>query len=189
MVFTFQLTESALTMAIVGIMQVVPSIIFSGVIGVYIDKLDRKKVMIASHIVRIITAVCIPMVEVFSNYVPLLAPVDFIYVIVFIYSIANVFFYPARNASIPNVAELDELVTANSLSQLTYQLVTLMFMPIGGILVEMLAPDYYIAFMLDASTFLISAIAIASVKTSLKPKRLEKAEDSFRKQLMDGASV
>ncbi|MBD3407135.1 MAG: MFS transporter [Candidatus Lokiarchaeota archaeon] len=27
------------------------------------------------------------------------------------------------------------------------------------------------------------------MKTSLKPKRLEKAEDSFRKQLMDGASV
>jgi len=184
--FAFELTGSPMVMAIIAMVETAPAILLAGVIGVYIDRWDRKKVLIASDIVRVATALMIPFVAIMPSFLP---PIYWLYIITFTFSVANAFFYPARSASIPNLVETKDLVTANSLSQMTFQLITLIVTPLGGVLVAVTRPDYFIAFAIDASTFALSAVFIWSISTSLVPKVTSDREQSFARDLLDGASV
>ncbi|MHA1934336.1 MAG: MFS transporter [Candidatus Thorarchaeota archaeon] len=186
MFFAFELTGSPMAMALLAMVQVAPVILLAGVIGVYIDRWDRKRVMIASDIVRVGTSLTFPFVTLLPAILP---PEYWLYLVAFIYATANAFFYPARNASIPNLVELEDLVPANSLSQMTYQLVTLIVTPIGGVIVALIRPDYFLAFAIDAVSFAVSAIAIWTISTSLVPKVVFEKEDSFFGELIEGARV
>ncbi len=183
--FAYALTGSAISMAILAIIQTAPVVIFAGFVGVYVDRFDRKKIMIASDIIRAIAIIMIPVSINFSHIMP---EIYWIYLFTFIYSCASVWFFPSRSASIPNLVEGEELVAANSLAQMTFQIVQLIVPPIGGMLVAFLAPDYFFAFAIEATTFVISAISLSGISRSLKPvSTMEK--ESLRTQIVEGARI
>jgi MFS family permease len=184
--FAFALTGSELAMAGLAMVQVIPLILFSGLIGVYVDRWDRKKIMIASDITRGFVTILFPLVTFFPSF---LTPLTWLYVLGFIYSTANAFFFPSRNASIPRLVDAKDLVTANSLSQMTFQLVTLIFTPLGGALMAFLAPDYFFGFLIDALTFFASALILLTIRTSLVPDSTKEAEKSYIREIRDAASL
>ncbi|MFQ5833929.1 MAG: MFS transporter [Candidatus Thorarchaeota archaeon] len=182
--YAYDLTGSALAMAILAMAQTAPVVIFAGFIGVYIDRWNRKTIMIASDLARAVLILLIPLAPLLPS---VLAPIEWVYLLTFLYAVANAWFFPTRNASIPNVVETDELVTANSLSQMTFQIVQLTIPPLGGVLVALLAPDYFLAFAINSITFILSAIALRGIKTSLIPKDAVENKESVRSQVVQGA--
>lgn len=184
--FAFALTGSELAMAGLAMTQVFPLILFSGIIGVYIDRWDRKKIMILSDVVRAIVTLLYPLVVFFPAY---LDPIVWLYILAFIYATANAFFFPARSASIPNLVKSDELITANSLSQMTFQVVTLVFTPLGGALMAFLAPDYFMGFLLDASTFIASGFVLLTIRTSLVPQMVPDIERSYLHEMREAGGL
>ena len=183
MFYAFSLTGSAMSMAILAMVQTIPVVIFAGFVGVYVDQWNRKKIMVASDIVRAVTILFIPLTIYFPTFLP---TIYWVYILTFIYASANAWFFPARSASIPNLVEGDELVAANSLSQMTFQVVQLVVPPVGGILVALLAPDYFLAFAITAMTFVFSAIALRGIKTNLIPTRRDLDKESLRSQIIEG---
>jgi DHA3 family macrolide efflux protein-like MFS transporter len=181
--YAYDLTGSAMAMAILTMIEVLPVVVFAGFVGVYVDRWNRKKIMIVSDIVRAITILLIPLTIHFPSSLP---TIYWVYLLTFIYATANAWFFPARSASIPNLVEGDELVTANSLSQMTFQVVQLVVPPLGGILVALLAPDYFLAFAITSMTFIFSAAALNGVITDLKPKRQQRDHESLRAQIIQG---
>ncbi|MHA2179577.1 MAG: MFS transporter [Candidatus Thorarchaeota archaeon] len=184
MFYAFDLTGSAMSMAILAMAQVLPVVVFAGFVGVYVDQWNRKKIMIASDVVRAITILLIPLTVYFPTVMP---TIYWVYLLTFIYATANAWFFPARSASIPNLVEGDELVAANSLSQMTFQVVQLVVPPVGGLLVALLAPDYFLAFALTSSTFVFSAFALRGIITNLIPDRSVDDKESLMKQIAQGA--
>ncbi|MHA2222885.1 MAG: MFS transporter [Candidatus Thorarchaeota archaeon] len=184
MFYAFDLTGSAMSMAILAMAQVLPVVVFAGFVGVYVDQWNRKKIMIASDVVRAITILLIPLTVYFPTVMP---TIYWVYLLTFIYATANAWFFPARSASIPNLVEGDELVAANSLSQMTFQVVQLVVPPVGGLLVALLAPDYFLAFALTSSTFVFSAFALRGIRTNLIPDRSVDDKESLMKQIAQGA--
>jgi MFS family permease len=180
--FAFALTGSELAMAGLAMVQVIPLILFSGLIGVYVDRWDRKKIMIASDITRGAVTILFPFVIFFPSF---LSPLAWLYVLGFIYSTANAFFYPSRSASVPRLVDAQELITANSLSQMTYQMVTLIFTPLGGALMAFLAPDYFYGFLIDALTFFASGFILLTIRTSLIPDSTSNKEKSYIREIKD----
>lgn len=83
----------------------VPSIIFALLAGAYVDHMDRKKVLVATNIIR---AVLVLMLLFFDNN--LLA----IYLLVFAVSVFSQFFIPAEAAAMPRLVKKRDLSTANS---------------------------------------------------------------------------
>lgn len=83
----------------------VPSIIFALLAGAYVDHLDRKKVLVATNIIR---AVLVLVLLFFDNN--LIA----IYLIVFAISVFSQFFIPAEAAAMPRLVKKRDLTTANS---------------------------------------------------------------------------
>lgn len=184
MFYAYGLTGSPMAMAILAMVQTIPVVLFAGFIGVYVDQWNRKKIMVASDIIRAITILFIPLTIYFPSFIP---TIYWVYLLTFIFATANAWFFPARSASIPNLVEGNELVAANSLSQMTFQVVQLIVPPLGGILVALLAPDYFMAFAITAMTFLISAIALKGIETNLIPSRDVTDRDTLRAQIIQGA--
>ncbi|MFW9834041.1 MAG: MFS transporter [Candidatus Thorarchaeota archaeon] len=184
MFYAYDLTGSTMAMAILAIAQTLPIVAFAGPIGVYIDQWDRKKIMVTSDLIRAIAILLIPLTLYFPSSLP---TIYWVYLLTFLYATANAWFFPARSASIPNLVEGDELVAANSLSQMTFQVVQLVVPPIGGILVALLAPNYFIAFAINSATFIFSAFAIYRIGANLIPNRESDNMESLASQIKQGA--
>ena len=184
MFYAFDLTGSALAMALLAIAQTLPVVAFAGPIGVYIDRWNRKTIMVASDVVRAIVILLIPLTVFFPSFMP---TIYWVYFLTFLYATANAWFFPARSASIPNLVEGDELVAANSLSQMTFQVVQLVVPPLGGILVALLAPDYFLAFAINSAAFIFSAVALRGIATNLVPNRDGDDKESLMAQIKQGA--
>ncbi|MBN2230471.1 MAG: MFS transporter [Candidatus Thorarchaeota archaeon] len=181
--YAYELTGSAMAMAILAMAETIPVVIFAGFIGVYVDRWNRKTIMVISDLIRCVTIILIPLTIHFPTFIP---TIYWVYLLTFIFATANAWFFPARSASIPNLVQADELVSANSLSQMTFQVVQLVVPPLGGILVALLAPDYFMAFAITSMTFAISAFALGGIVTDLRPDNTSVSDESLRVQIVQG---
>jgi MFS family permease len=184
--YAFWITGSELAMAGLAMVQILPMVLFSGIIGVYIDRWDRKKIMIAADIVRAVATFLYPFVSFFPSF---LTPLAWLYILAFVYATSNAFFFPARSASIPRLVAREELVTANSLAQMTFNMVSLIFTPLGGALMAFVAPDYFIGFLIDASTFIASGFVLVTIRTSLVPEKIPDVERSYIGELREAVGI
>ncbi|MFX1579259.1 MAG: MFS transporter [Promethearchaeota archaeon] len=184
--YAFALTGSELAMAGLAMVQILPMVLFSGVIGVYIDRWDRKRVMISADIVRAIVTFLYPFTSFFPSFI---SPINWLYILAFFYATSNAFFFPARSASIPRLVEREDLVTANSLAQMTFQLVALVFTPAGGALMAIVAPNYLIGFLIDSSTFIASGVVLFTIRSSLVPEMKPEIERSYIREMREAGKI
>ena len=84
----------------------IPSLFVGLIAGVFVDRFSRKKIMIASDLIR--------SVLVFS--IPFLIQINIVllYVVVILASSVKQFFDPAKQSVLPDVASEEELAAANS---------------------------------------------------------------------------
>jgi len=128
-----------------------PAIVLGPIAGVFVDRYNKKKVMILCDLAR-------------AAIVPLLIFADSliqVYIIVFFISSISRFFYPARSAMIPSIVKREQLLVANSLSNSTYEFSAIAGYAIGGMLVGILGVK--MVFIIDSISFLVSALFILMV--------------------------
>lgn len=140
----------------------VPNAILLLVGGVWADRLPRRLVMLGSDVIRgvLMFAVC----------GALLAGVGGIGVLVALmalYGAAEAFFRPALSGIVPQTVSADHLQEAYGLLSTTPALGIAIGGAVGGVAVAAFGPAGAIA--LDASTFVISAICLAFMKTRGEP--------------------
>ena len=88
----------------------VPSVLFSALAGVYIDRIDRRLVLIATNVLRAALLVAVFLV---GNNIGLVLLLNIAFATV------TTFFAPAEAAMIPELVPREQLVAANSLFTLT----------------------------------------------------------------------
>jgi MFS family permease len=122
------------------------------VAGVLLDRLDRKKIMIASDLVRAAIAIL------FLLAIPQ-GRTWLLFLLSGLLMFASPFFTSGRAAILPSIATKDELHTANSLTQLTQWTTVTIGSFLGGASVS--GFGYRIAFLFNAISFLFSAACIS----------------------------
>ncbi|MGH9779269.1 MAG: MFS transporter [Candidatus Acidiferrales bacterium] len=130
-----------------------PWALLGPVAGVFVDRWDLKRTMIASDVVR-------------GGLVLLLAWVSDVYQVYAVVSAlgtVSTFFVPAQNAIIPLLVRREELLVANSINAQTLQLNKIVGPAAAGLLVA--AAGEVVCFYLDSLSFLLSA-ALLSVLTA-----------------------
>ncbi|MDO8914950.1 MAG: MFS transporter, partial [Coriobacteriia bacterium] len=107
------------SMAVAGIMiaKIIPSLLLGGVLGVAVDRFDRRKLMIACDLIN--GVLCLGLL--FMNSVPKFEALALIYSITFLMEICNLLVVPAKNALIPALVDERDLAAANGLSYTTQQ--------------------------------------------------------------------
>jgi MFS family permease len=82
------------------------------------------------------------------------------------------FFFPARNAILPNIVSPKDLGMANALSSVTWSVMLAFGTALGGFVAGALG--VYTAFVIDAMSFFLSAVLIAGIRHRRKPEQCEK---------------
>lgn len=126
----------------------IPSLIFGSVAGVFVDRWDRRRVMIVADLVRASLA-ALQLVAVFTKNIPLA------FVIAFSQATIGQFFQPARQAIIPEIVSKELLVAANGLANATSNGLLVVGPALGTSVYYLLGP--VASFSLDSVSFLISA--------------------------------
>ena len=154
-----RISNSPTALGVVGVAWTVPQVITLLWGGVASDRFDRRRVMIGADIARGIPIGIIGLLSI-SNSIELWQ----VFALVAVYGAAEGFFMPAFSAMVPDVVPQDELVGANALDQFVRPL-TLRFAgpAIGGFIIAWVGIGA--AFLIDAVTFFISAVAVASIGT------------------------
>jgi len=145
------LSRSPLALLIPAISIALPQLIFGLVGGVMADRWNRKLVMIGSDVLRGLIVLCILLVNNVQH-------LWILYLTAAGLALVGVFFYPARNAVIPNLVPGELLLAANGLIQGSYIIALIVGPAVAGLAVELWMPA---AILFDSATFLVSAIFIA----------------------------
>lgn len=151
-VFALAMALTHSGMVITGIMlsRAIPAILMGPLAGVLLDRFDRKRIMIASDLVRALVALGFILV-ITQNKIWLL------YLFSGLLMVASPFFSAGRSSILPTIANSKEIHTANSLTQTT-QWTNL---TIGTFLgATVIAIGYKWAFTFNALSFVFSAWAI-----------------------------
>jgi len=156
-ILIYRLTGSALSVGLMLMATAAPSLLVGLVAGVFVDRYDRKKIMIAADLIRAVLVFAIPFLVPYS--------IVWLYVIVMLTSAIGQFFDPAHESVLPEVASEEELAAANSLIAISAFGSTAIGFAASGLLAS--AADIQWAFYLDAFSFLFSAVCILMIH--LKP--------------------
>ena len=146
---------SAVALAKLFFFIVIPVFLIGPIAGVYVDRWDRKRVMIISDILRGILVLSIPFFILFvKSFVP-------IYIAVFLIFVVTRFFYLSKMAIIPDIVPRNMLLIANTLSDTTRMIATFIGVVVAGIMVERLGAVN--GFYVNSLTYFISALFIANM--------------------------
>jgi MFS family permease len=151
----FDRTDSAVWVSALLIADFLPAIVIGLAAGALVDRLPRRRLMIASDLVRVVIFAALPFANDAAMIVALAAVAGF----------ATGFFRPALYAGLPNLLDDEDLPHANSLLQTIENLAWALGPVIGGILVAATGPDA--AYWINAVTFLVSAALLAGIPDRL----------------------
>jgi DHA3 family tetracycline resistance protein-like MFS transporter len=156
----YTVSNAPAALSAVGLAMSVPHVAFLLVGGVVSDRVDRRRVMVVADLVR--GAAMAGLAILAWSGSRSLWPIATVAVV---YGGATAFFGPSFDAIVPEVVPPELLGSANSLDQLVRPLASRLVGPaVGGWIVA--ATGTGAAFLLDAATFLVSAIAVGAMARS-----------------------
>ena len=157
-----KLSDSGMAMAGAMMAKLLPIVLVSPIAGVVVDRVSRKNVMIISDLLRCVVVLGFLLVEDQDA-------LWLVYALVIVEISLSGFFEPARSAIIPSLVPKSDLVTANALSGSTWSVMLAFGAALGGGVVYLFGIK--IAFILDASTFLLSAWFISKIAPQEKSEK------------------
>lgn len=165
------------TLAIGGLMifRMLPAFVVGPVAGVLLDRIDRRKAMVVSDVIRALLIASIP----FATTLPML------YTISFMLETIALIWMPAKDALVPNIVPKRWLVAANSLTLFTtygvFPVGALVFtglVGVGAVLDDQFGTFGGLAFSqenlalwINTLSFIASAVIISRLRFPVIPKR------------------
>jgi MFS family permease len=153
---------------------VIPVALLGPIAGVFIDRWNIKRTMIASDVIRAILAALLGLATMTSQ----------IYVIVFAMSAVSAFFMPAQMVAIPRLVRKEELLVANALNSQTMNFNRIIGPAAASTLVAWASEK--ICFFLDAITFIFSAGLLMLVVLPHVKKEALAEKKAIIRELMEG---
>jgi MFS family permease len=167
LVVVYQESSDPLLLGIVGAARIVPYVLLSVPAGIIVDRYDRRLVLLVTDVARGLIMVALAVIVASDG--PLLAVVA----LAVLATCFSCFFSPAIGAYLPTmVRDERELGPANSLFATLNELSFIIGPALAGIIIA--AADLTLAFALNAVTFAVVAVSLATLPSS-NPRK-EKAE-------------
>lgn len=148
-------TQSAVWVSALLIADFLPAIVIGIVAASVVDRFSRRRLMIASDLVRVGIFALLPFANDAGGIVALAAAAGF----------ATGLYRPALYAGLPNLLRDEDLPQANSLLMTIENLAWALGPILGGLLVAGTGPDA--AYWINAVTFLVSAALLAGIPDRL----------------------
>lgn len=162
-IYVYRETQSALAVGLTLMATAVPSLVVGLLAGVFVDRHDRRRIMIVTCLIQ---AVVVALVAVVIGIHDLALPG--LYLLILINAGVKQFFDPAHDSLIPEMASDEELTAANSFLSIAAFGSTAIGFAGAGLLASTAGLTW--AFILDAVSFVVSAGCIALMGKYPMPK-------------------
>lgn len=146
-----------------------PNIILSPIFSVYVERINKKTVLILSDLLGAVTMITLAVLYMFSW----LNPYNLL-LIVFINSSIEAFRTPAGVSLVPRILKSENYHTGIALNTSLGSISSLIGYAVAGVILAVF--DSYVAVLVDAITFIISLIIILGVKYK---EDIKKENDKF----------
>jgi len=158
-ILVYRVTGSALSVGLMLIATSGPTVLIGLVAGVFVDRYDRKRILLLSDLLRAVLIFLVPIL------IPL--NINWLYVIVALTSAITQFFDSAHASILPEVASDEELSVANALMAIS----SVGSMTVGFAAAGIIASGFDIdwAFYLDAVSFFLSGVLILFTRVPSLP--------------------
>jgi DHA3 family macrolide efflux protein-like MFS transporter len=170
---SFNLHASAAQVTLISVSFMIPFALIGPVAGVFVDRWNVKRTMIASDLIRAGLALSL----VFAG------SLGQIYAILFLLSTVSTFFVPAQSVTLRTIVPPEGLLAANALVQQAFQVMRIISPALAGAMVGWFGASscYYI----DTLSFIFSASMIATIAIAREPVVPAKGSHPLKSVLND----
>ncbi|GAA3443021.1 dTMP kinase [Planomonospora venezuelensis] len=172
----------------VFVVKMLPAILLGPLAGAFADRFDRRLTMFGADLLRFALVLSIPLTD---------ADYQWLLVATFLVECVNLFWVPAKDATVPNLVPKERLEEANQLNLLvtygTAPVAALLFavLSVAGDALGRLLPyfaerDTYLALVVNAVAYLISAFLIFTLRDIPARGAAAAAAPSVLRQIVEG---
>lgn len=159
LVAALTLNATAAEMGYLGAAERAPFLLVGLFAGVWVDRLRRRPILIWADLGRAALLVSIPVVAVLG-----VLGIEQLYVIGFLVGILTVFFDVAYMSFLPVLVRRERLVEGNSKLEMSSSIALIAGPGVAGVLVQLITAP--IAIVVDAASYVASALFLRSIRTS-----------------------
>lgn len=162
-----ELTNSFLAVGLIGLVEIVPLIIFGLYGGVLADRVDRKKMIWATEFASMFLTSILLINALLPN-----PKLWLLYVVAALFSAVDGLQRPSADAILPRLVGHDDLPAASALMSLRWQFGVITGPALAGVLIATFGVAS--GYALDIVTFLISLVFLARVRSIMPSNKSEK---------------
>jgi MFS family permease len=166
-IYVLILTHSVLATGALLIAEQIPSLLLGPVAGVFVDRWDRRRVMVIGD--ALFALWLLPLLFVNS-----IDRVWLVYVVQVVEASILPFFRPAENALVPNLVSKEQLVAANSLNGLSGNIARLVGPAAGGLLAGLVGLPGVA--LVDAASFALAGVLFTFITVKASPAQITTAK-------------
>ncbi len=176
----------------------IPAVLFGSFAGVYVDRWQKKSILVISNLLRGVLVLALPPLLVLSQGKTLFEGVSlgfgFMLAVTFVVSTFTQFFAPAEQAVIPLIVKKRNLLAANSLYTTTMMALLIIGFAIGepllsiadSLAVEIGLPSRIGKALLVGGAYAIAGIILLALQTDEKPKSADEKQPRVWQDIKDG---
>ena len=153
-----------------------PSVLISPFAGVIVDRVDRKKLLITTDVIRGLTVVLLALAA-YQNALQ----IWMVFTAGVILSVGGAFFSPAVGSAVPDLVPQSKLVSANSVMGMLNTGASIVGSSAGGFLLQVLGAPFL--FLFNGLSFIVSSIVTLLIKI---PQIERKTEQHFLADMKEG---
>ena len=162
-ILIFSLTDSAFAVGAILMVTAIPTLVFGLFAGVFVDRFDKKKILLLANLLRGFIVLGIPLAFTLSQQGVISEDLAIaaLYALVFTSASVRQFFDPAWEAVLPEIASEEELTQANSFLAVSSFGSTAVGFAAAGLL---FATDPLLPFYIDAITYFVAFALLVLVR-------------------------
>lgn len=173
------LQATPLQMALLSAADLLPGFLFGLFAGVWVDRLPRRPILIATDLGRAVLLGSIPAAAIFG-----VLHLEQLYVVAFLAGILTRLFGVAYRAYLPTLVKREALLEANSKLSASGSVAEVGAFPLAGWLVQWFTGPF--AILIDAVSFLFSALFVGWIRASEPVRMLTASHPSMRREIGEG---
>src|SRR5438105_3974081 len=178
LVFIYQQTHSAAWLGAATLMRLAPYVLFGSIAGTVADRFDKKSVMIACDLLRVVFMALLAL-DTVAFHSPLAA-----IVLAFASTAAGAAFNPSAASLIPRLVGEEDLAAANAVRSTIESTAIVVGPAVGSVL--LLIGSNTAAFAINAGTFAVSALAVSAISGHAPPVKVP-SQQGMLARLLEGA--
>jgi MFS transporter, DHA3 family, macrolide efflux protein len=174
-----QLTHSAFDVGIVVSGTILPGVLLGPILGVYIDRWDRRRTLLATNLLQGAVVAALSGIILAGE-----TTLSLVFLIVLMLGAGSNVVRVATGAYVPSVVPVEDLPPANSLLSVGGSMNQIVGLSLGGIFVALFGVTLPIEY--DALSFFGAAVLLALIPASAAAPRAAEAVVGFRAELAEG---